>query len=209
LAFAALVRQNAPTASLQTSTDGGMNRVFVAKLDSATYTYDSDGHLHVPPVQPGRLPPRISPPRGSESDMQAAVAAPPVRVEGSLANAFGGLFSSHAQPAVASADASAPLTAAPERSATATVRKPKPARRDAPAAVAALRPGSAARKDEPQQAEAAKPKPKAQGEQQAEAAKPKPKAQGEQQADALPPPASDGGPVIPSGSFDSRWHGMQ
>jgi hypothetical protein len=143
--------------------------------------------------------------------MQAAVAAPPVRVEGSLANAFGGLFSPHAspQPAVASADASAPLTAAPERSATATVRKPKPARRDAPAAVAGLRPGSAARKDEPQQAEAAKPKPKAQGEQQAEAVKPTPKAQGEQRADALTPPASDGGAVIPSGSFDSRWHGMQ
>jgi hypothetical protein len=217
LAFAALVKQNAPTASLQTSTDGGMNRVFVAKLDSATYTYDSDGHLHVPPVQPGRLPPRISPPRGSESDMQAAVAAPPVRVEGALANAFGGLFSSQApaQPAVASADASAPLTPDPKRSATATVRKPKPARRDAPAAVAGLRPGSAARKDEPQQAEAVKPTPKAQGVQQAEAVKPKPKAQGVQQADAFTPPASDGGLIngaqaaIPSGSFDSRWHGMQ
>jgi hypothetical protein len=214
LEFAALVKQNAPTASLETSTDGGMNRVFVSKLDTATYTYDSDGHLHVPPVQPGRLPPAISPPRGSESDMQAAVAAPPVR--GSLGNPFGALFSSQAsaEPPAAAADASAPKTPAAKRSATATVRKPKPARRDAPAAVAGLRPGSAARKDEPQQADSAEPKPKA-GEQQAEAAKPKPKAKGEQQADASTPPASNGGlingaqPMIPSGSFDSRWQGLR
>jgi hypothetical protein len=94
------------------------------------------------------------------------------------------------------------------------VRKPKPARRDAPAAVAGLRSGSAARKDEPQQADSAEPKPKA-GEQQAEAAKPKPKAKGEQQADASTPPASNGGlingaqPMIPSGSFDSRWQGLR
>jgi hypothetical protein len=201
LEFAALVKENAPTAPLQTSTDGGMNRVFISKLDHATYTYDSNGHLHVPPLQPGQLPPVISPPRGSESDMQAAIAEPPVRGD-PLGNAFGALFSSQAsaQPAAASTDASAPAAPAPKRSATATVRKPKPARRDAPAAVAGLRPGSDARKGEPRQAEAAKPKPKAEG---------------EQQASAVASPASNGGlingaqPVVPSGSFNSRWQGLQ
>ena len=225
LEFAALVKQNAPTAPLATRTDGGMNRVFISKLDTATYTYDSNGHLHVPPLQLGRLPPAISPPRGSESDMQAAVAAPPVRVEGSLGNPFGALFSSQASAApAAAADASAPQTPAAKRNATAAERKPKPARREAPAAVAGLRGGSATRKDEPQQAEAAKPKPKAKGEQaqgeqaqserQAQEAA-KPKAKGEQQADAFTPPASNDGlisgaqPVIPSGSFESRWQGMR
>ena len=82
-----------------------MNRVFVAKLDDATYTYDNNGHIHVPPLQPGRLPPAISPPRGSESDMTAAIAAPPAE-PGSVRNVFGSMFASRgsAEPAVASAD---------------------------------------------------------------------------------------------------------
>jgi hypothetical protein len=204
LEFAALVKENTATAPLNTPTDGGMNRVFISKLDNATYTYDSKGHLHVPPLQPGQLPPVISPPRGSESDMQAAVAEPPARVERPFGNAFGGLFSSQASaeptPAPASTDASAPGASAAKRSATATVSKPKPARRDAPAAVAGLRPGGAAHKGKPREAEAAKPKPKAEG---------------EQQASASAPPASNGGlingaqPVIPSGGFNSRWQGLQ
>jgi murein L,D-transpeptidase YafK len=218
LEFAELVKQNAPTAPLDTHTDGGMNRVFISKLDTATYTYDDKGHLHVPPLQPGQLPPVISPPRGSESDMRAAVAEPPVRAEDPLGSAFGGLFSSQAsaEPAASTAasapEASAPkrsatatppklsaTATAPQRSATATVRKSKPARRDAPAAVAGLRPGTQARKVEPREA----------------AAKPKPKAEGQQQASAFAPPASNGGlisgaqPMIPSGSFNSRWQGLQ
>ncbi len=203
LQFAALVKQNAPTAPLQIRTDGGMNRVFISKLDSAAYTYDNQGHLHVPPLQPGQLPPAISPPRGSESDMTAAVAEPPVRAEGSLGNAFGGLFTSQAsaEPAAASSEASVPEASAPKRTATAiVVKKPKPARRDASVAATGLRPGTEARKAKPTEAEAAKPKPKAEG---------------EQQASASAPPASDGGvingaqAVIPSGSFNSRWQGLQ
>ena len=73
-----------------------------------TYTYDNEGHLHVPPLQPGRLPPAISPPPGSEPDTTAAVAAPPAKDGNGLGNFFGGLFASKAaaEPAnVASADA--------------------------------------------------------------------------------------------------------
>ena len=64
--YAELVRENVAEAPLATDTDGGMNRVFISRLDNATYTYDDSGHIHVPPLQPGRLPPAISPPRGSE-----------------------------------------------------------------------------------------------------------------------------------------------
>jgi hypothetical protein len=230
-AFAALVRQNVPTAALNTGTDGGMNRVFASKLATATYTYDSKGHLHVPPMQPGRPPPAISPPRGSESDMQAAVAAPPARSESSL-NPFARLFSSQASAepqaaatAATTADASA-KTPAPKRSATANARKPKPAaspKEQAEAAKPKPKPGEKAgehpgEEASAQQAEGAKPKPKAgekAGAKQADAGKPKPKADGGQQDDAFGPPPSNAGltngaqPTVPSGSFDSRWQGMR
>src|ERR1700730_11898922 len=52
--------QNVATVPIETGTDGGMNRVFMSKLENATYSYDNEGHLHVPPLQPGRLPPQIS-----------------------------------------------------------------------------------------------------------------------------------------------------
>lgn len=210
--FAALVRANVPTAPLQTNTDGGMNRVFVSKLATATYTYDKKGHLHVPPVQPGRLPPAISPPRGSESDMKAAVATPPV-VEGSLGNPFARLFSSQAsaEPAVvATTPARGPETA-PQRSVRAAVKKPKPARRAEPSAVAAA-PGRAVGRNEQRQADAVPPP--AAAAKPNEAAKPKPKTEGVQ-AEVFAPPAGNGGlingaqPVTPSGSFESRWQGLQ
>src|SRR5579862_5767136 len=58
--LAQLISRDVPTAPLSNGTDGGMNRVFASKLENPTYTYDDAGHLHVPPLQPGRLPPQIS-----------------------------------------------------------------------------------------------------------------------------------------------------
>ena len=52
--------QNVATVPIETGTDGGMNRVFMSKLENPTYSYDNQGHLHVPPLQAGRLPPQIS-----------------------------------------------------------------------------------------------------------------------------------------------------
>ncbi len=221
--LAQLVRENVPEASLVSNTDGGMNRVFVAKLADPTYTYDGNGHIHVPPQQPGRLPPAISPPPGSESDTHAAIAeAPPVPGD-QVRNLFGSLFSPgpSAEPAaVASADAGTqshssffgglfssghgtsqqPSGAAPTpvQTATATPQSSsRPTLRAAPAthAVASLR-----------------PKPKTE---RRDASVAKPKAAHVQQAEALPPaeaspPASSGlingaQPVVPGGSFDSRW----
>jgi murein L,D-transpeptidase YafK len=222
--YAELVRENVAEAPLNTGTDGGMNRVFMSKLDDATYTYDSSGHIHVPPQQPGRLPPAISPPPGSESDMKAAVAEAPSLPGSQVHNLFGSLFSSGpsaapAEPAaVASADAGAqshssffgglfssghgnaqqPAAVAPTQTATAqspsrpALRAPPPATR----AVASLR-----------------PKPKVEP-REANATKPKSKGAPVQQAEALPPGGSSSGlingaqPVVPAGSFDSRWAGV-
>jgi murein L,D-transpeptidase YafK len=59
--LAQLISRDVPTVPLNNGTfDGGMNKVFAAKLDNPTYTYDDEGHIHVPPLQPGRLPPELS-----------------------------------------------------------------------------------------------------------------------------------------------------
>jgi len=227
--YAELVKENVAEAPLDTGTDGGMNRVFLAKLDNATYTYDNSGHIHVPPLQPGRLPPAISPPPGSESDTTAAIAEAPSPPGSGLRNLFGDLFASKAstEPSnVASADAStghsnffgglfstshsttaqpaaAPSTPAAVQTANAGAARPKArpnARESTAAAGLRLTPRGEPRKSEPLEADAAKPKA---------AAKP------EQQANAFAPPADNGGmingaqPVVPAGSFDSRWGGLQ
>ena len=227
--FAQLVKENVAVEPLDTETDGGMNRVFVAKLDDTGYTYDNNGHIHVPPQQVGRLPPAISPPPGSESETTAAVAEPPSKPGSTLSNMFGSLFASRAsaEPAAAPADGSAqghssffgslfaskhdnapqptatpPDAAPPEQTANAAAtEKLRPSLRLEPAATASLRPKPKVEpnRTEPQEAESAKPK-----------AKPE-----TQQATAFAPPGNNGGlingaqPVVPTGTFDSRWGGVQ
>src|SRR6201998_661612 len=68
--IAQLTRLNAPVAPIVLGTDGGMNRVFVAKLQETQPVYDNDGHIHAPPVHPGMPAPTISGPR---EDPQAGV----------------------------------------------------------------------------------------------------------------------------------------
>jgi murein L,D-transpeptidase YafK len=192
VAFAELVKDNVAVAPLEAGTDGGMNRVFAAKLDNPTYTYDNEGHLHVPPLQPGRLPPALSPPRGSETDTTAAIAQAPGAPGSGLRNFFGGLFAS-------GSNAEQPVSSAPVLTAHASAIKPKPqpAIHDRPAVAAAVRPKA----KEPGQAEPAKPEPQvAQGTKQAP----------QQQAAAFAPPPSGAlisgaQPVVPAGSFNNRW----
>jgi murein L,D-transpeptidase YafK len=177
--FAELVKDNAPVAPLNTGTDGGMNRVFAGKLDSPTYSYDNEGHIHVPPQQPGRLPPALSPPRGSESETVAAVAEPP-KTGGAVSSWFGGLFASKAAAEPPPSTASVPP---PVQTATA---RPKP-------------------KAEPHKSEEAEAKPKAKPDtkpqQQANAAAQPPANNGGMIKGAQP--------VVPAGNFDSRWGGLQ
>ncbi|HZR61006.1 MAG TPA: murein L,D-transpeptidase family protein [Xanthobacteraceae bacterium] len=196
VAFADLVKDNVAVAPLETGTDGGMNRVFASKLDSPTYTYDNEGHMHVPPQQPGRLPPALSPPRGSETETTAAIAQAPALAGSGVRSFFSGLFSSGSN-----AEQQQPLAGAPVRAANAGVVKPKPqlALRERPAMAAGLRPKA----KEPANAEPTRPEP-----QLAQTAKPAP----QQQAAAFAPPSggliSGAQPVVPAGSFNNRW-GLQ
>jgi murein L,D-transpeptidase YafK len=177
--FADLVKDNAPVAPLNTGTDGGMNRVFASRLDNPTYSYDNEGHIHVPPQQPGRLPPALSPPRGSESDTVAAVAEPP-KTGGAVSNWFGGLFASKA--------------AAEPTPSTASVPPP------APVQTATLRPKP---KAEPRKTEEAEDKSKAKAD-----GKPQQQANAATQAPANNGVIKGAQPTVPSGSFDSRWGGF-
>src|SRR5690242_6211594 len=195
VAFADLVKDNVAVAPLETGTDGGMNRVFASKLDSPTYTYDNEGHMHVPPQQPGRLPPALSPPRGSETETTAAIAQAPALAGSGVRSFFSGLFSSGSN-----AEQQQPLAGAPVRAANAGVVKPKPqlALRERPAMAAGLRPKA----KEPANAEPTRPEP-----QLAQTAKPAP----QQQAAAFAPSGgliSGAQPVVPAGSFNNRW-GLQ
>jgi murein L,D-transpeptidase YafK len=219
--YTELVRANVAVAPLDTGTDGGMNRVFVAKLDDESYTYDNNGHIHVPPQQAGRLPPALSPPPGSESDTSPAIAEAPQQPGTQIPNAFGNLFASSAAAAPAPSassgasaqdhsgffgglfssghdDAQQPDAAQAEQTATVAPTPPKPKASVRQTAAARPKPTTAHNTEPPQEADA----------------KPKPKSQPEQQANASAPPNNGGlisgaQPVVPAGNFDSRWSGVQ
>ncbi len=224
-----LTARDVPTAPLNNGTyDGGMNKVFASKLDTATYTYDDQGHIHVPPLQPGRLPPQIS---NGPSDVATASTASNTGNTNSSGNLLGSLFGSKASAApsqTASAGSSAPAhggffsslfashdsadaTAAsppPDTQQTATPAKPRVvARNTAPAATASVRlkPSIDANKAESQEAKSA---PAASASASASAAAP------QKEASNAAPAANNGvikgaQPVLPSGSFDSRWGSFQ
>jgi murein L,D-transpeptidase YafK len=102
--LADLVSRDVATAPLGSATDGGMNRVFASRLENPTYTYDNEGHLHVPPLQPGRLPPQLSS-TDSGSDVTGSSAGGK-----SFGSMLGSLFTSQSsagQSQVATADPSA------------------------------------------------------------------------------------------------------
>jgi murein L,D-transpeptidase YafK len=234
LIYAQLVKENTPEAPLNTGTDGGMNRVFIAKLSNETYTYDNSGHLHVPPQQPGRLPPAISPPPGSESDTTAAIAEPPGNDGSRLSSFFSGLFASGATTDPDGADSGATpnqrsgffggpnttlpasVAAAPTPAATTPELKRTATRTTAPharmvehesASAAGLKPKRepVAPKLKPREAEAATPRPEPEAK-----AEIKPEEQAKAAAPALESPGLINGaqPVVPAGTFDSRWAGF-
>jgi murein L,D-transpeptidase YafK len=213
LEIAQLIARDVPVAPPNTGTDGGMNRVFISKLDVTTVSYDNEGHIHVPPQQDGRLPPSISPSSSSESE-EAITGAPPkpgffARLMGAKAapqpaqvasaepppsaparhSFFGNLFRSKTDDTANAANAEQTATA------TAPVSKSKPAPHSETAIAA--KPKTEPRKTEPREAETPKPDNKPQ-----------------QEANATQP-ANIGGllrgaqPVVPAGTFDNRWGGLQ
>jgi murein L,D-transpeptidase YafK len=215
--LAQLVARDAPTVPLNNGTfDGGMNKVFASKLDTATYTYDEQGHIHVPPLQPGRLPPILS--NGPSPEATASTAGSKGDGSTSSGGVFGSLFGSKTSAAptqTASAAPSTPThtgffgnlfsshedtsTAAPPPPDTQQVSAPvKPkvvAHNATPSATSSVRlkPSIDANKTDPQAADTAK----------ANAA---PAATSTPQKEANNGGSMKGSqPVVPSGSFDTRW----
>ena len=224
--FAQLVKENAPTEPLVWGTDGGMNRVFANKLAETQPVYDNEGRLHAPPIHPGMPAPMLSGPRENPQDGFAQT-----QVASSSAGLFGGLFnakssgqSSGQQSQAASEDdgaGAAPDTSSQSHSNFFTSlfepKKPQtPPPADAQGAVlAGLNPNP--RRTEPAKSETARAEPQQAAPQMAQAPKTKVKSQDASQQDATAAPPSVGStglmrgaqPVVPAGSFDSRWAGLQ
>jgi murein L,D-transpeptidase YafK len=216
--LAQLARQNVATVPIDTGTDGGMNRVFMAKLENPTYSYDNEGHLHVPPLQPGRLPPQLS----ASATPTVTANGTPASGGGSVSNFFSGLFakgSSTEVTANAAADtgsqqqqhtglfgslfSSSHDSPPPPIDTEQTASTPPPAK---PKAAAGVRPHN---KSEPQVADTTKPKTTAASGTPAQTSDPQKEANG-----AAPPPSNNGvisgaQPVVPSGTFNNRWGGFQ
>ena len=205
--IAQLTRLNSPVAPIVMGTDGGMNRVFVAKLQETQPVYDNDGHIHAPPVHPGMPAPTISGPR---EDPQASLKTASVQ----KSNLFGGLFdrtTTQSTSQVASANTSS------SEGFFARLFKPKSESAPQPAAqgatIAGLKPAA-----EPRKVDTAKLEPKSEPQkiqsQKVEtpaAAAPRPATPAPQVASAAPSAGLIKGaqPLVPAGSFDSRWAGLQ
>ena len=205
--IAQLTRFNAPVAPIVMGTDGGMNRVFVARLQETQPVYDNDGHIHAPPVHPGMPQPTISGPR---EDPEASVKTASVQKTG----LFGGLFdrTTTQSTSQSTSQVAAANTGSSSEGFFARLFKPKTevAAQPAPqatATLAAIKPAPAPRKVETAKVESQKVEP-----QKAEAsAAAAPRAQAPQVASAAPTSGLIKGaqPLVPAGSFDSRWAGLQ
>jgi hypothetical protein len=191
-------------------TDGGMNRVFVAKLETTQPFMDNEGHLHAPPVHPGNSTPLLSGPR---QDVAAS----------SSHNMFGNLFDakSGAQPSAPQSQVASAATSDQDHPGFfASLFKQKSDAQQPPGPPGAVLYGLKPAKSEPTKTEAPKVEvaatPQKQTPQVADAAKPKAKAQPAQQdASAASSTANTGSlikgaqPVVPSGGFEGRWAGLQ
>jgi murein L,D-transpeptidase YafK len=223
--LAQLTKDNVATAPLDPGTDGGMNRVFMTKLENPTYTYDNEGHLHVPPLQPGRLPPQIS----ASATPTVSANGTPTSSGSSVGNFFSGLFTKGSSSQVASASAAPTDTgtqqhtglfgslfssshedAAPPPADTETTTASTPPPKPKPAA--GLRPRI---NPEPQVAKntgagtSASATPASGTPATAQSSTP------QKEANVAAPPPSNNGvisgaqPVVPAGSFNNRWGGFQ
>jgi len=223
-----LVKENVPTEPVVWGTDGGMNRVFASKLAETQPVYDNEGRLHAPPIHPGMPAPRLSGPRENPQD---GFTAP--QVASSSPGLFGGLFNAQtggqqdqAAPQVADNGTTASTNSQSHSNFFASLFEPKkqppPAFADQGAVLAGLDPNPprpAAAKSEAHRAEPQRAAPEI-------AQAPKPKLRPTQAADAPQQGANTAAPVhtgniasaslmkgaqpvVPAGSFDGRWAGLQ
>jgi murein L,D-transpeptidase YafK len=205
--IAQLTRFNSPVAPIVMGTDGGMNRVFVARLQETQPVYDNDGHIHAPPVHPGMPQPTISGPR---EDPEASMKTASVQKTG----LFGGLFdrTTTQSTSQSTSQVAAANTGSSSEGFFARLFKPKTEAAPQPApqatTLAAVKPAPAPRKVETAKVESSKSEPQKAEPQKAEAAA-APRAP--QVASAAPTAGLIKGaqPLVPAGSFDSRWAGLQ
>jgi hypothetical protein len=179
LQYAQLVRSNVPVAPIRTGLDGGMNRVFLAQVGGT-----------IPPARvPSPLPPQPPAPVMLDDGGQPTLAS----------RMLGGLFGAKpAEEPTQTAATDAAAAAPPPTSVAAPKPKPAPHSETASATSPKSKPAeahnAAPRKTEPQETAAAKPKPAPQ----------------QQEANAAGGGLMSGAqPVVPAGSFASRWGGLQ
>ncbi|MFY9838555.1 MAG: murein L,D-transpeptidase family protein [Xanthobacteraceae bacterium] len=213
---AQLTKENVPTAPVVMGTDGGMNRVFAPRLAETNPVLDNDGRLHAPPIHPGMSAPTLSGPR---EDPEAGI----VKTASSAQKPamFGSLFDAKT---TSQSNQVAATDSGSSEGFFAKLFKPKDTTTQQPAApgviLAGLRPAPEPRKTEAPKIEAAKSEvakiehPEAQKPETAAAAAAKTPAKPSQEANAYAPPATGSlmkgaQAVVPSGSFDGRWAGLQ
>ena len=208
LQTAELISQGTPTVPVRTGIDGGMNPAFAAKYKT-TLVQTADGKIRtlVEERATGTTPTYSDPPREPQPAADNTVVASASARPGS-GNFFSRLFGGGsgedtkpqpvaAQPAPASAAKPAPVRTATAAATAKPAAKPEPR----------SEPRQEARTQPPQ------PQPKAQ---QSAQANPQQGAQSEQPKAADPASAFAGGgvmagaqPVVPTGSFESRWSAMR
>jgi murein L,D-transpeptidase YafK len=205
--LAQLIKDNVPVVPVVMGTDGGMNRVFVAKLQTTDAVYDNDGRLHAPPIHPGMPTPTLSGPREDPQTGTVNTASSSGSSTGSLFGGpgtqdhpgfFGNLFKPHTSTTVA--QASAPQGAV----------------------LAGLSPASDPHRIEAPKAEPPKPGPqvaetptlKTKPQQDAVTAPPANSGTPSKAAQHVAASANSGGlikgaqPVVSTGTFDGRWAGQ-
>jgi murein L,D-transpeptidase YafK len=197
-----------PAAPIVMGTDGGMNRVFAAKLAETQPVYDNDGHLHAPPIHPGMPAPTLS---GTREDPLGDVKTASVQKP----SVFGSLFDRTTTQSSGQSSGQVASAGSQENFFT-RLFKPKSDTATPPApqgtALAGLRPASEPRKVETAKSEPPKTEPQKSEAPVAAAAKPAPSTQPPQMASAVAPTNSlikGAQPVVPAGSFDGRWAGLQ
>ena len=211
--------QNVATVPIETGTDGGMNRVFMSKLENPTYSYDNEGHLHVPPLQPGRLPPQIS-----TKESSYAAANPSSSSGGTVSSFFGGLFNKNSgSTRVAATDSSTSTgstSAASSQTHTGFFCEPVlveqraagecPADTEQTASATPVKPNKPAARPRHQHRLAKERTAGRRHDQAQERTDDPPSPAPQKEANGAPPPSNNGmlngaQPVVPAGSFSNRW----
>jgi len=212
--IAQLTRENVATAPIVMGTDGGMNRVFASRLAETNPVFDNDGRLHAPPIHPGMSAPTLSGPREDPEAGSVKTAS------GQKPALFGGLFdakSTSQSGQTQSGQTQSGQVASADNSSSegffAKLFKPRDTAAQQPpaqgTALAGLR-----TTPEPRKSEVARTQPQHPEAQKPETATAKASAKPSQVTNASAPPVT--GSVmkgaqlaVPTGSFDSRWAGLQ